>query len=98
MASFAITDCRLPNRAAPFACESLARTTPSTSMALLRLGVKHNRIITADPGIVGKPPSRMKRGERLLCYKKATCPRCEVPISSWKLGARKIYACMLCQR
>lgn len=65
---------------------------------LLRLGMKHNRIITADTQLVGKPPSRMKRDERLLCYKKDVCPRCEARISSWDLGARTIYACTRCQR
>lgn len=65
---------------------------------MLRLGVKYDRIITADPADVGKPRGRMNRSERLLCYKKELCPRCEAAIETWDLGARKIYACPSCQR
>lgn len=65
---------------------------------MLRLGVKYNRIITADPADIGKPRGRMNRSERLLCYKKELCPRCEAAIETWDLGARKIYACPSCQR
>lgn len=66
-------------------------------VTMLRTGVKYNRIITADPKEVGKPPSRMNRDERLRCYKKQNCPRCESEIDSWELGARRIYACVECQ-
>ncbi|MEM9185309.1 MAG: DNA-formamidopyrimidine glycosylase family protein [Planctomycetota bacterium] len=64
---------------------------------LLEIGVKHNRIIIADPADVGKPRSRMNRDERLLVYKKQHCSYCESPIASWELGARKVYACTSCQ-
>ena len=46
---------------------------------------------------VGKAAGRMQREERLLCYKKDACPRCEAPIESWELGARTMYACPTCQ-
>ena len=68
-----------------------------TLVDLLRIGVKYNRIITTDPDEVGKPPSRMNRSERLLCYKKDVCPNCQTSIKTWELGARKIYACPACQ-
>ena len=64
---------------------------------LMRVGVKHNRIITAEPKAVGKPRSRMNRSERLLIYKKPYCPECGSPVDRWNLGARTIYACSLCQ-
>ena len=70
----------------------------STLVEMLRIGVKYNRIITADPAAIGKPPSRLTRSERLLCYKKESCPRCRAAIRSWELGARTIYACPACQR
>ena len=69
-----------------------------TLVEMLRIGVKYNRIITADPKVVGKRPARMNRSERLLCYKKETCPRCAGEIRAWDLGARTIYACPACQR
>lgn len=68
-----------------------------TCRDLLKIGVRYNRIIVADPDTVGKPRSRMNRSERLLVYKKKNCSRCEVPIESWLLGSRKIFACPNCQ-
>lgn len=61
----------------------------------MRIGVRYNRIITAS--VSDKPPSRLKRGERLLCYKKPRCGRCNSVIQSWELAQRKIYACPGCQ-
>lgn len=68
-----------------------------TLVEMLRVGVKYNRIITADPETVGKPLGQMTRTERLLCYKKDLCPNCEAQIKTWELGARKMYACPSCQ-
>lgn len=65
--------------------------------SLLRIGVRYNRIIVADPGDVGKPRSKMVRQERLLVYKREHCIRCDTPIDSWILGARKVFACPRCQ-
>lgn len=64
---------------------------------LLKIGVRYNRIIVADPKHVGKPRSRMNADERLLVYKKTACGRCETPIQTWLLGSRKMYACPVCQ-
>lgn len=68
-----------------------------TLVQLLEIGVKHNRIIIADPKAVGKPRSRMNRLERLLIYKHRFCTRCAGPVTWWELGARKAYACPRCQ-
>lgn len=68
-----------------------------TLVDMLRVGVKYNRIITADPNVVGKPPGRMNAVERLLCYKKEQCPVCEATIKTWTLGGRKMHACPMCQ-
>ncbi|QEG37596.1 Fpg/Nei family DNA glycosylase [Bythopirellula goksoeyrii] len=64
---------------------------------LLRIGVKYNRIIIAEPKDIGKPRSRMNRQERLLVYKRAACSRCDAEIESWLLGARKVFSCPKCQ-
>ena len=69
-----------------------------TLVEMMRTGVKYNRIITADPAKVQKPRSRMNRSERLLCYKKERCVRCEADIQTWTLGGRQVYACPLCQQ
>lgn len=63
----------------------------------LRIGVKYNRIITVETQTTGKSPSRLRREERLLVYKKDVCHQCGSVIESWDLGARTIYACLSCQ-
>ena len=64
---------------------------------LLQIGLKYNRIITADPKTVGKPRSRMNRGERLLIYKAERCPRCSSNVETLTIAARRIDACPKCQ-
>lgn len=64
---------------------------------LLQIGVKYNRIITVDREQAGKPLSRLKKGERLVCYKKSHCHACGGPIRRWTLAARTMYACPRCQ-
>ncbi len=69
----------------------------SKLVELLRIGVKYNRIIIADPATVGKTRSRMNRQERLLIYKHKECLKCDGPVTWWDLGARRAYACDRCQ-
>ena len=64
---------------------------------LLKIGKRYNRIITAHPDDVGKPRGRMDSEERLLIYKKDVCTRCETPVQTWKLAARNMFACPVCQ-
>lgn len=70
----------------------------SNLQRLLKIGVRYNRIVVADPSDVGKPRSKMNRSERLLVYKKPHCGACDSPIESWVLAARKVYACPKCQK
>lgn len=67
------------------------------TVELLQIGKRYNRIIVADPSDVGKSRSRMTSSERLLVYKKDFCSRCETPVESWKLAARTVFACPMCQ-
>ena len=64
---------------------------------LLKIGVRYNKIIIADPADIGKPRSRMNRDERLLIYKRSVCSRCDSKVRAWTLGARKAFACPKCQ-
>lgn len=64
---------------------------------LLKIGLKYNRIITAEPSMVGKPRSRMNRDERLLIYKADRCPVCNGPVETLQIAARRIDACPTCQ-
>jgi len=63
----------------------------------MAIGVRNNRIITADARQFGKPPSRLNRQERFMVYKKSHCPICGVRVESWECGARTVYACRACQ-
>jgi endonuclease-8 len=69
----------------------------STLKQMLRIGVKYNRIITADPEMLGKTRARLSRDESLLVYKKSCCSACGRPVAAWVLGGRTIYACVRCQ-
>ncbi len=69
----------------------------SKIVSLLKIGMRYNRIIIAEPDEVGKPRGRMNREERLLIYKRKHCSRCDTDIESWLLGARKVFACPTCQ-
>ncbi len=64
---------------------------------LMRLGVKHNRIVIASPKEIYKPRSRMTREEGLRVYKKPACPDCGAAIDQWRIAGRKVYACGVCQ-
>jgi endonuclease-8 len=66
------------------------------SVELLHIGVKYNRIITAIDAATGSP-GKLKSRERLLIYKKPTCPRCEADVYYWDVGNRRVYACDACQ-
>lgn len=66
---------------------------------LLRDGERRGRIITVQPQDRSRPPSRLRRDERLYVYRRTglACRRCGTPVTSWELGARPIYACPRCQ-
>ena len=67
------------------------------AVELMRLGVKHNKIITVDPKSAGKPPSKLGVRERTNIYKKTKCPRCASKIEQFTLAGRKVFACVRCQ-
>lgn len=68
-----------------------------SSVRLLEIGLKYNRIITVNRADVDKPLSRLGRGERLQVYKKSRCTRCGNRVKWWEVAARKMYACETCQ-
>ena len=77
--------------------DDLGATEEMLREQMLRIGVKYNRIVTAEPEIVGKTRGRMNGDERLLVYKKQSCSSCGQRIASWSLGGRLVYACLRCQ-
>jgi len=68
-----------------------------TSLRLLAVGVKYNRILTVDGDETDKPLSQLSSDERLLIYKKERCPRCQSTTETWLLGNRQMFACSVCQ-
>lgn len=69
----------------------------STLRCWLRHGVKDRVIITVDPKLVGRPRSRIKKGEALWVYKQDQCRRCGTEVRRWDLAGRWAYACENCQ-
>ena len=68
-----------------------------TMGAMLRRGVKDNRIVTVDPKEIGIARSRITRRQATYVYKRGECVRCATPIDRWAMGGRTCYACAVCQ-
>ena len=68
-----------------------------TVVEMLRAGVRSGRIVTVDPAEVGRPRSKMRRGERTYVYRRATCLRCGAGVARTELAARNMFACPTCQ-
>lgn len=70
----------------------------TTIVAMLRKGVKDNRIITVDrsemPSAKGR---RLRRGEANYVYHRDRCLRCGTPIQIAQLANRACYFCPVCQ-
>jgi endonuclease-8 len=69
----------------------------ATLRTWLRQGVKDRVIITVPPAEVGKPRSRIAKGEALYVYKQDRCRTCGTEVRRWDLGGRWAYACETCQ-
>lgn len=70
-----------------------------TVAAMLRAGVRANRIVTVDRAELGLPPgARHRRGETTYAYKRRVCLRCGSDIRWFPLANRPCYACPGCQR
>ncbi len=65
------------------------------SVALLKVGVKHDRIITVSRAFArerfGKTFSKLARRERWYVYKQPTCPFTGGPIETYELAGRTVY-------
>jgi endonuclease-8 len=68
----------------------------STVSAMLRQGVRDNRIITVDRSLL--PQGRARRGEATYVYHRDTCLRCGSQVRTVRLAARDCYFCPQCQR
>ncbi|MCA9139272.1 MAG: hypothetical protein KDB00_21005 [Planctomycetales bacterium] len=87
-------DPRLPgNEIHKAAFDSLWRTL----LKMMRTGLKYGKIITVTRREAGVPLATLEGGERFRIYKKDTCPRCQCPVESIEIAARKLYWCPACQ-
>jgi endonuclease VIII len=69
----------------------------STLVAWMRRGVRERRIITTDPAEIGRPRSKMRRGETTYVYKQDLCRRCGGDVRRYDLSGRWAYVCESCQ-
>lgn len=70
----------------------------STTVAMLRQGVKDKRIVTVDRRELDLPKGqRIRRGEATYAYHRDRCLRCGTPIQTVELAGRPCYFCPICQ-
>jgi len=70
----------------------------STITAMLRQGVRDNRIITVDRRELDLPKGRrIRRGEATYVYHRDRCLRCGTAVATVDLAGRPCYYCPTCQ-
>ncbi len=70
----------------------------TTMAAMLRKGVKDNRIVTVDPRELDLPKGRrLRRGEATYVYHRDRCLRCGSVVQTVALAGRPCYFCPTCQ-
>ncbi|MCU1400863.1 MAG: putative glycosylase, partial [Acidimicrobiales bacterium] len=70
----------------------------ATVVAMLRKGVKENRIVTVDQREVELPKGRrLRRGEATYVYHRDRCLRCDTVVQTVQLAGRPCYFCPTCQ-
>ena len=65
------------------------------SVQLLKIGVKHNAIITREDDVTSGKKS--KYGERFNIFGKAHCPDCQSEIRVFEIATRRAFMCETCQ-
>jgi endonuclease VIII len=67
----------------------------SDSVHLLKIGVKHNAIITREDDVTAGKKS--KYGERFNIFGKTHCPDCSNEIRVFEIATRRAFMCETCQ-
>jgi endonuclease VIII len=65
------------------------------SVYLLKIGVKHNAIITRDHDV--QSGKKSKYGERFNIFNKSHCPDCLTEIRVFEIATRRAFMCETCQ-
>lgn len=63
----------------------------------LRLGLRRNKIVTMHPHELGRPVSKVGRGEGLYVYKQYACGRCHSVLEVFPIAGRTTWRCPTCQ-
>jgi endonuclease-8 len=77
-----------------------AKALWATSVDLLTIGLRLNRIVTRDPAEIGsRAPGRIPDAERLYVYKRGgePCRRCHTSIVWTEVAGRRVWWCPHCQ-
>ena len=64
---------------------------------MMRVSLKHGRIISVTAKEAGKPLAKLGNQERFRVYGKTHCPHCGDAIAQDKIASRKMYFCRRCQ-
>jgi endonuclease-8 len=73
------------------------RAVWDTITAMLKQGVKDDRIVTVDRRKVPIPPGKFRRGDTTYVYHREICLRCDDAVQTVELGGRSCYFCPTCQ-
>jgi endonuclease-8 len=69
----------------------------ATIVAMLKQGVKDNRIITIDRKEFAVNKGKVRRGDNTYVYHRDLCLRCGSPVQTVELAGRACYFCPVCQ-
>ena len=86
-----------PNRAGRDCTDDELAALWGTVTAMLRQGVKENRIVTLDRSELKVPKGKLARGEGTYVYHRDRCLRCDTPVMTVALAGRPCYFCPTCQ-
>lgn len=78
--------------------ETELRALWHTLQAMLRDGVRRNRIVTVPPAERQRREAPGRGKDRFVYHRTGLpCRRCGTPVVTWELGNRQMYACPRCQ-
>jgi endonuclease VIII len=86
-----------PERPGKDLTEDARRAVWDTITAMLKQGVKDNRIITIDRKEFPMPKGKARRGDTTYVYHRDICLRCATPVRTVELAGRDCYYCPTCQ-
>lgn len=68
-----------------------------STLKMMRVSLKHGRIISVTAKEAGKPLAKLTEKERFRVYGRDECPECGGRIAADEVASRKLYWCPNCQ-